>query len=102
MEISLRELKEMLSTESAPSTEQNHGNCIVVLDRGFVYYGELITDNKFMTINKAKNVRTWGTTKGLGQLATQGPQENTKLDNAGTVKALLPELKHFLVCESSW
>ena len=82
--------------------EENHGFCIVVLDKGFVYVGTLITDAKFITIENAKCVRRWGTTKGLGQLATQGPQSNTVLDDACTVKALLCELKHFIICEGAW
>ena len=80
-----------------------HGLCIVVLDKGFVYVGNLTTDDKFLIITDAKNIRRWGTTKGLGQLALDGPQTNTVLDNAGTVKALVGELKHMIVCEvDSW
>ena len=82
---------------------ENHGLCIVVLDKGFVYVGTLITGAKFLTIDGAQCVRRWGTTRGLGQLALEGPQSNTVLDNAGTVRALLCELKHFIICEGeSW
>lgn len=77
----------------------NHGFCIVVLDRGFVYVGCLSTDDKFLAITDAKNIRRWGTTKGLGQLANEGPQANTVLDNVGVVRALIGELKHWIVCE---
>jgi hypothetical protein len=81
----------------------DHGLCVVVLDRGFVYVGSLRTDDKFLTITDAKNIRRWGTNKGLGQLALEGAQANTVLDNVGTVKALIGELKHFILCEvSAW
>lgn len=81
----------------------NHGLCIVVLDHGFVYVGQLTTDDKFLTIVDAQNIRRWGTTKGLGQLALDGPQPNTVLDNCGTVRALIGELKHWIFCEvSAW
>ena len=78
---------------------ENHGLCIVVLDKGFVYVGTLITGAKFFTIDNAQCVRRWGTTKGLGQLALEGPQSSTRLDDACTVRALLCELKHFIICE---
>ena len=38
-----------------------------------------------VTINGAKNIRRWGATKGLGQLAT-GPTTNTVADDYGTVR----------------
>lgn len=81
----------------------DHGLCIVVLDHGFVYVGRLMTDDKFLTIMEALNIRRWGTTKGLGQLALDGPQPNTVMDNVGTVRALIGELKHLILCEvSAW
>jgi hypothetical protein len=66
-----------------------------------VYVGTLITGAKFVTIDKARNIRRWGTSAGLGQLALEGPQENTRLDNCGSVRAPLSELKHFIICEES-
>ena len=80
--------------------KENEGLCICVLDKGFVYVGELIIDanGKFFTIRNARNVRRWGTSEGLGQLAMLGKQENTVLDNAGTVRAMTSELKHWIQC----
>lgn len=59
---------------------------IVVLDRGFVYVGQVSQEDDFYVIKNAKNIRQWGTTKGLGELVS-GPLANTKLDNVGTVRA---------------
>ena len=59
---------------------------IVVLDRGFVYVGRVELSSDFVTITQAKNIRVWGTTKGLGELVG-GPLSGTKLDSVGTVKA---------------
>lgn len=87
------------NTDAEP--DQNHGLCIVVLDNGFVYVGTLITGAKFLTIDNARNIRRWGTARGLGQLALDGPQPNTKLDECGSVRALLCELKHWIICEES-
>jgi hypothetical protein len=61
---------------------------IVVLDRGFVYVGRVSIDETLdmVQITNAKNIRAWGTTRGLGELV-QGPLSGTKLDDVGTVRA---------------
>ena len=64
---------------------------IVVLDRGFVYVGRVEVGSDFVTITQAKNIRYWGTSKGLGELVN-GPLSGTKLDSVGTVKAPLRAL----------
>lgn len=66
---------------------EDHGLAIVVLDRGFVYIGHVVTDGRWVTITDAQNIRVWGTTKGLGELALEGPKKETKLDKVGTVRA---------------
>ncbi len=58
---------------------------IAVLDRGFVYIGHVKQDGDFLILTKAKNIRYWGTTKGLGELVN-GPLATTKLDRTGTVR----------------
>ena len=63
------------------------GYAIVVLDRGFVYVGTAEVDSDWCIITNARNIRAWGTTQGLGELATNGPTESTKLDIIGTVRA---------------
>lgn len=64
---------------------------IVVLDRGFVYIGYTTIEKDFVVIRNAKNIRVWGTTKGLGELVS-GPTSTTKTDTVGTVKAPLRAL----------
>ena len=59
---------------------------IVVLDRGFVYLGEVEETENYIVIRNAKNIRIWGTTKGLGELVN-GPLSKTRLDKVGTVRA---------------
>lgn len=58
---------------------------IVVADRGFVYVGVVDESESFVTLRNAKNIRVWGTTKGLGELVN-GPLANTILDSVGTVR----------------
>lgn len=81
----------------------NMGKQIAVLDRGFVYVGKVAIAEGFVTISDAQCVRRWGTSHGLGQLAGEGPQPNTKLDPTGTVTAPLGSLVHLITCEpSAW
>lgn len=76
------------------------GKQIVILDRGFVYVGDVTVDGDMLTIAAAKNVRRWGTTKGLGELAAKGPLKTTVLDDAGTVRAPLRAVIACVECEA--
>ena len=58
---------------------------IVVADRGWVYIGNVEQAETGVSITEAQNVRRWGTTAGLGQLAHCGPQGSTALDAYGSV-----------------
>lgn len=58
---------------------------IVVVDRGFVYVGNCEIGADFVVMRNARNIRVWGTTKGLGELVG-GPTSATKLDKVGTVR----------------
>lgn len=60
---------------------------IVVADRGHVWVGEVCQaqDGSSLYIRDARIVRRWGTTHGLNQLAIEGPQPNTRLDQAADV-----------------
>lgn len=58
---------------------------IVIAQRGWVFVGDVTEEGDKVIITKAKNIRRWGTTKGLGQIASNGPTEHTVLDPAGTV-----------------
>lgn len=61
------------------------GYAIVIADRGWVYVGEISIDDRFCHITNSKNIRCWGTTAGLGEIAKSGPTEKTKLDDYGSV-----------------
>ena len=57
---------------------------IVVCHRGWVFVGYVSRKEgpcgPEVVISRAKNIRDWGTTEGLGQL-TQGPKSGTVLDS---------------------
>ena len=73
------------------------GQQIVVLDKGFVYVGDVSMNNQYVLIQNAKNLRRWGTTEGLGQLRN-GPLPETKIDQCGTILAPKHSLVHFIPC----
>ena len=77
---------------------RDHGQNIVVLDRGFVYVGNVVEDGDYLRITNAKNIRFWGTKKGLGELRS-GPLPETKLDDIGEVLAPKRALIHLVPCK---
>lgn len=60
---------------------------IVILDRGWVYIGDVATDDHGIRIDDASCIRRWGTTSGLGEIAKHGPTPQTILEPTGTVRA---------------
>lgn len=53
---------------------------IVILQRGWVMVGKLEKNGSDCKLHNASVIRTWGTTKGLGELANDGPRLSTQLD----------------------
>jgi hypothetical protein len=58
---------------------------IVILQRGWVFVGRFVKKGEDCQLTNAFNIRRWGTSAGLGELAAKGPQSETKLDKVGTV-----------------
>lgn len=107
MQIEIKELASLLNGE--PKTNRADSACasyglgqqIVVLDRGFVYVGDVFHEGDFLRITNARNIRIWGTKNGLGELA-DGPTESTKLDKVGEVLAPMKSVIHFIKCNRNW
>ena len=72
--------------EYTPVTPADSPVRIVILQRGWVVVGYWSQDGEDVTITQAQVIRTWGTTRGLGELVS-GPTSSTKLDPTGTVHA---------------
>ena len=53
---------------------------IVILQRGWIMVGEFERNGSDCKLKRASVIRSWGTTKGLGEIAGSGPTSNTKLD----------------------
>lgn len=73
-------------SQPAPKQPVDVGQQIVVLDRGFVYVGNVTEHDEHIIIENARNIRKWGTSNGLGELRN-GPLNATILDDCGTVQA---------------
>jgi len=77
---------EYIRKDSVPDKVYKGDVKIVILQRGWVYVGRYTQNNETMMceLNQAQNIRTWGTSKGLGELR-DGPTSSTKLDPTGKV-----------------
>jgi hypothetical protein len=64
------------SVDVIPTTKQ-----IVVLQRGWIVIGDVEKSETEVKINNCSVIRVWGTSKGLGEIASNGPTSNTKLDS---------------------
>lgn len=95
-----QKIKEALGVKS----EQEclcEGTKIAILDRGWVVVGKYSTDGDFHYIDEGAVIRNWGTTKGLGEIAENGPTESTKLDKCPKVS--FKNLVALIDCsESKW
>ena len=102
MELSLNDLRELLCDTGAnvPTSKgtENHGYCIAVLDKGFVYVGDVKTNADYIYISNAKNVRKWTGGHGLSWYAKNGFDKDITLDESGDVKAPFGELEHLIIC----
>ena len=75
---------------------------IIGLER-WQFVGLCERDGDHITITEAKNIRRWGTTSGLGQLALHGPQTDTLLDDYGTVRIHVLAVVASIECnEEAW
>lgn len=69
------------------SNEPTNSNIkIVILQRGWVFIGRFSEKGDMCYLDNAYTIRTWGTSKGLGELALEGKKTSTKLDKAGRVE----------------
>ena len=87
-------IKHNPGADSPVSLVGDVGTKIVVLDTGFVYFGKLHVDGEVARITDCYNLRRFGTTSGLGQLALCGPTNDTVIDATGPVTFPTARLHH--------
>lgn len=59
---------------------------IVILQRGWVFVGKFSKQGSLCKLTDAYNIRIWGTTKGLGELAENGTTPSTKMDKVNDLQ----------------
>ena len=74
---------------------------IVIAQRGWVFVGDVERSGDDVTINNAQCIRRWGTTRGLGEIAKNGPTSTTVIDDMGTVRLHALGVVASLDCEAS-
>ena len=74
-------MKKVIIDDVEYRTDEPKGNIkIVILQRGWVMVGRFERNGSDCKLHNASVIRSWGTTKGLGEIAKDGPTSNTKLD----------------------
>ena len=77
---------------------------IVILQRGWIMVGRFERNGSECKLHNSSTIRSWGTTKGLGEIAKGGPTSSTKLDkNYGVVEFDYLTVVASIAClEESW
>lgn len=66
--------------EYKPVNAESSSVKIVILQRGWVMVGRYSKEGNDCKLANASVIRNWGTTRGLGEIAAEGPKSDTKLD----------------------
>ena len=76
---------------------------ICVLHRGWVLVGGYSRQGDFITLENPYVIRRWGTTKGLGEIAIEGPKSGTLLDKELECEFHIAQCIRTIKCEvSEW
>lgn len=75
------------------------GKQIIVLHRGWVLIGNVTIDGDIVHITDCGNIRRWGTTKGLGEIAKSGPTDETVIDPQPSTRVHILSVIQFIECE---
>lgn len=75
---------------------------IAILQRGWVMVGRFGKSGTQCFLENASVIRTWGTTKGIGEIAMNGPiEDKTILDPCGNVEFHELTIVALLECDQS-
>ena len=97
MEVTLHELLQAVAPRNEKSQHDVSGKCIVAADRGFVWVGDVERSGDCLLIHNAKNIRKWGTTRGIGELRS-GPTKDTIADEQGEIVVPWHAVIHITKC----
>lgn len=73
--------KHLLNNQTNPLEDVQNGDLVIaVMDRGWVFIGFIMQlNNGKIRLDCCHNIHRWGTTKGLGEIAINGPTSETQL-----------------------
>jgi hypothetical protein len=74
---------------------------IVLVESGWVLVGETAVSKNLVKITKAHIIRRWGTTKGLGEIALNGPTSKTILDKLGVALVERSHVHFSIPCDDT-
>ena len=78
------EIRKLLTGEEAKvEVKKTKAKRILILQRGWIVVGDVWKEGNYFYSDNTSVVRTWGTTKGIGEIALNGPTSTTKLDPCG-------------------
>jgi hypothetical protein len=72
---------------------------IVVVDRGWVFIGNVFKSAESTSIKNCHVIRRWGTSEGLGELCIKGKLDKTILDKCLDVEIPLKSIIAYLDCD---
>lgn len=73
---------------------------IVILDKSFVAVGIYTQDESTASLDRAFFVRKWGTSRGLGEIAADGPTSRTVLDPTPKQTFPMHAVVNMIECDS--
>jgi hypothetical protein len=97
----LKEIKSLCGISESTTKETGSVIKIVVLQRGWVVVGRYVQNGSNCKVVNGYVIRRWGTNEGLGQLATEGPQSETKLEPTPTIRFHELTVIQTIDCEDS-
>jgi len=94
-------MTEYTDNMKAADDMHHYGFAIVAIAGGFVLVGDVIRSGGEILISRSATLRSWGTTKGLGELY-EGPTKKTELDPEGEVIAPYGQVLKIIPVSDSW
>ncbi len=107
-ELTIGQIKKIQKMTDGCSVAKNihpdHGKITLgILDRGHIVVGRLDASGDIYLWTEASIVRRWGTKNGLGQLAMEGPLDETRLDQCPMVSVGKTEVLFTMSCtQENW
>lgn len=95
-------MKLVCDTETGDKCCSDMGKQIVILQRGWVVVGDLYKEGQDYTLENASVIRSWGTTKGLGEIAENGPNDKTILDPSPKMRFHELTVVAMMECSKKW